>query len=321
MLEWDSPLFFLANALVPLVFYWTWTRRPKVRFSSLSLITAKPTIRVWTFWLPELLIGVGLVLAIIALARPQKTNTETIVESSGIDIMLALDVSGSMEQADYKISGRNVSRLNVAKAVMDTFVEERPADRIGLVVFGEEAITQVPLTLDHLGLSEFLTQVQIGMAGKRRTAVGDAIAIASQRLEKLEAPTKVVILVTDGQSNAGQIQPIDAAKAAAALGIKVYTIGVGADPSSIMEMLGATNDLDEDTLTQIAEITNAKYFRAGDTQTLKKVYDSINQLEVSEAKVKIWVDRDELYRKLLLPGIMFLFFGFILSSTVYRRLP
>jgi hypothetical protein len=184
------------------------------------------TWRVRLAWLPEALGILGLALLIFALARPQLTRRETVVQSEGIDIMLAIDTSGSMDAMDFEVNGREMNRLEVAKLVVGEFIRQRAYDRVGLVVFGEEAFTQAPLTLDHEGLLRFLSNVEIGIAGRSATAVGEAIAVSAARLSRLEAPTKVAIVLTDGRSNAGQVGPIEAAKAAAALGVRVYTIGV-----------------------------------------------------------------------------------------------
>ena len=256
------------------------------------------------------------------LARPQRVDREQHIESEGIDILLVLDTSGSMEQADYSVSGRRTSRLEVAKDVMARFVEGRPNDRIGLVVFGEQAFTQVPLTMDHDAMTRFLGQVEIGMAGERSTAVGDGLAVASRRLKELSAPSRVVILLTDGRNNAGQISPMQAAQAAEALGIRVYTIGVGGEGGrGPFGLFGGGGDLDERSLQAIAKTTGGQYFRAASTGALEKVYETIDTLEKSTAEVKEFVHREERFQPLAIWGLVALALNLLLGETALRRLP
>jgi Ca-activated chloride channel family protein len=273
-------------------------------------------------FLPSWLKVLGGVALIVAMARPQRVNTEQVVSSEGIDIVLAIDVSGSMEALDFRLQGREVDRLHVAKKVVGDFVESRPYDRIGLVVFGEEAFTQVPLTLDHDALSNFLRNVEIGMAGANRTAIGQALAISARQLGRLEAESRVVILLTDGRSNAGSLSPQQAAEAADALGVTVYTIGVGSTESRRRGLFGGrTEEIDEATLQEIAQVTGGQYFRATDTRSLSAIYSTIDELEKTTAEVEIRVEREELYRGILGPGILLIFTGLLLSQTWLRRLP
>jgi len=296
-----------------------------VRFSALSLVSGGASVRVALAWLPAALEILGLAALVVALARPQLTHRETVVESEGIDILLALDVSGSMESPDFELRGREASRLDVAKAVMARFVEGRPDDRIGLVVFGEEAFTQVPLTLDHDALLDFLDNVRIGMAGRRATAIGQGLAIAARPLARLEAPERIIVLLTDGRSNAGKLEPLEAAEAAAAVGIRVYTIGVGAVGGSNGGLFGVftrgRDEVDEATLKSVAEATDGRYFRATDTETLVQIYDTIDELEKSTAEVTEYIHREELFRFALVPGLALLGLQLLLAHTVFRRLP
>ena len=275
--------------------------------------------RVWVAWVPRLLQVLGLALAVVALARPVVTRKDVWVESEGLDIVLTVDTSGSMRAEDLSSGLTSVNRLQVAKGVMEEFVKLRPNDRIGLVVFGEEGFTQVPLTLDHQSLQDMLDRVEIGMAGAQGTAIGTAIAVSAKRLKDLDAKSKIVILLTDGRSNAGRVQPMEAAQAAAALGIKVYTIGVGAQQRGLFGMLD--EGLDEQGLMQIAEATGAKYFRATDVQGLRKIHDTINELEPSTAKVVQLVDRDEQFRRFLVPAALLLLGQIGLSATLLRKGP
>lgn len=299
--------------------------RAALRWSSLGSLAGRRSWRVRLSWLPRALGTLGLAALIGALARPQLTHRESVVKSEGIDIMLAVDVSGSMDSPDFVLRGREATRLDVAKVVIGQFIEGRPHDRVGLVIFGEEAFTQVPLTLDHEALLNFLSAVEIGMAGSRATAIGQGIAVASKRLAGLEAPSRVVILLTDGRSNAGSLTPLQAAEAAQALGIRVYTIGVGSDGSARAGIFGMfrtrSEEVDERTLRAVAEATGARYFRATDTQSLEAIYATIDELEKSTAEVTEYVHREEIYRRLLLPGIGLLLLQWLLEHTLFRRLP
>jgi Ca-activated chloride channel family protein len=271
--------------------------------------------------LPMLLQVVGLALCVIALARPRETVRDVVVESEGLDIILAVDTSGSMQATDFVVGGRQVDRLSVAKGVMADFIEGRPNDRIGVVVFGEEAFTHVPLTLDHQTLQAVLEQVEIGVAGAQGTAIGSAIAVGAKRLKDLEAPDRLMIVLTDGRNNAGRIAPMEAAQASSALGIKVYTIGVGAASRSAFGMLRIGDGLDEEGLTAIAEATGGRYFRATDTRSLVDIYATIDELEPSPAEVTELVAHVERYRWFLLPGTALLAVQLLLSRTWLRRGP
>ncbi len=320
MLEWANPWAWL---LVPFAVAAPWfSRRPRLAISSLAAVQLRPSLRATFAWLPELLGSVALLLFVVALARPQLVNRERSIDSEGIDILLVLDTSGSMQAEDYQIGGRAANRLEAAKEVVADFIERRPDDRIGLVVFGSEAFTQVPLTLDHAALTNFLGQVQIGMAGDKATAVGDALAITGKRLKDLEAPSRIAILLTDGRNNAGALKPLEAAEALKALGVKVYTIGMGsAGGGGGFFGMGGRSDLDEGTLTAIARTTGAEYFRAADTKALEAVYATIDKMEKSTAKVEEFVHRDERYHPWLAAGLLLLALRLLLSETWLRRLP
>jgi len=322
--EWASPWWFAAlpAAVLPfLALLRPWT----LRFSSFVSMRGGLSLRSAVHWLPSILQSMVIVLVILALARPQLVSRETERESEGVDIVLAIDTSGSMDAPDMGGPSGDLTRLEAAKRVMQEFVSTRKNDRIALVVFGKEAFTQVPLTLDKDGMHDFIGQLAIGMAGKQATSVGDAIAVSSKRLKELTAPSKVIILVTDGKSNAGQIQPVLAAQAAAALGIRVYTIGVGADqsrragPFGLMSMGAA--DVDEPTLRKVASLTGGEFFRASDRSTLAAVYARIDELEPSPAKVKEYVSRDELFARFLYPAIVLWLLDLLLISGPLRRTP
>ncbi len=318
--EWASPWAFLL--LIPvflLPFQARLTGRNRLAVGRIEALKTPITLRLVVAWVPGVLKVFGLFLLVLAMARPRFTQFDTQVESEGLDILLAIDTSGSMGNPDFRDGIRNVDRLTVAKTVVASFIEGRPNDRIGLVVFGEEAFTHVPLTLDHDTLLSVLDQVQIGLAGPQGTAVGSAIAVSAKRLKDLEAPGKLVILLTDGRSNAGTITPMQAAMAAAALNIKVYTIGVGKAGNSLFNPFGS--GLDERGLQQIAEATGARYFLATDSESLNEVYRIIDELEPSPAEVRQLVNHVELYRRLAIPGFLVLMLQVLLSSTWLRRGP
>lgn len=324
MLELGSPWWLAA---LPFVAWVPWWRRGlRVRLASLGSVQHRAGLRTVLGRLPPLLASMGLVLLTLALARPQLVDRERVLEREGIDIQIVLDTSGSMEAEDFVIGGRSANRLDVSKAVIAQFIEGRPDDRVGLVLFGEEAFTQVPLTLDHQAVVGMLSEVEIGMAGSRATAIGDAIAIAGRPLKDLEAESRVMILLTDGHNNAGHVDPVVAAKAADALGVRIYTIGVGSkDGARGGGLLGLfrsrRSDLDEPMLRKIAEQTHARYFRAADTKALADVYATIDELEKTTAEAKIYVHKEERFQMAAVFGILFLMLSTMLGETALRRLP
>jgi Ca-activated chloride channel family protein len=324
MLEWMHPVWFVALPLAVLPVA-AWMRPHAMQFGAVGAIRARRGVRVTATALPPLLEALAFVCVIAALARPQEIRRETIRETPGIDILLAIDTSGSMEAPDMGSNGFDLTRLEAAKRVMATFVEGRPDDRVGLLVFGEEAFVQVPLTLDHVALNDFIGQLEIGMAGKNATAVGSAVAVGAKRMKEIEAPSRILVLVTDGRSNAGPLGPLQAAEAAAALGIRVYTIGVGATNAGGGGLLGLLRgsgaDVDEPTLRAVATRTGGKYYRATDAAALGEVYADIDRLEKTTARTREFVHRDELFLMPLLPGLALLLAHTALTSTVLRRLP
>ncbi len=232
-------------------------------------------------------------LLVLAAMRPQWLGDPVALPVSGRDLMLAVDLSGSMQAEDFKINGRTVNRLQATKHVASEFIEQRKGDRLGLILFGEQAYLQTPLTFDRKTVNVLLQEAQIGMAGKA-TAIGDAIGLAIKRLtaanskntsqQNSKPKSRVLILLTDGANTAGEITPLKAAELAAQHGLKIYTIGIGADEMIRYSFFGAQRvnpsaDLDEKTLTAIAEQTGGKYFRARDTKQLAKIYNILNQLE------------------------------------------
>ncbi len=253
---------------------------------SLGARANRPETNRFRFWLALF----AWFLLIVATARPQWIGDTVEIPASGRDLMLAVDLSLSMEQEDFEMNGGIINRLEASKAVVGDFIERRVGDRIGLILFGERAYLQAPLTFDRKTVRTLLEESALGLAGKS-TAIGDAIGLAVKRLRKAKAKNKdikkVLILVTDGANTAGAIAPLDAADLAAHEGLKIYTIGIGADEMLVRSLFGVqrinpSRDLDEKTLRAIAEKTGGRYFRARDTQELEKIYALLDKLEPVE---------------------------------------
>jgi Ca-activated chloride channel family protein len=271
----------------------------------------------------------ALALFIVALARPQLGRVTTRVQATGVDIMLALDVSRSMLAEDFTIGNRRANRIDAVKLVTEQFIRERPNDRIGLVAFAGRPYLVSPLTLDHDWLIRNLERLRIGLV-EDGTAIGSAIASAANRLKDKEAKTKLIVLLTDGDNNAGKVQPLTAAEAAKALGIRIYTIGAGTEgeaPFPLTNQFGRTvyrNVLvkfDEKTLQEIAAMTNGQYFRATDTNSLRTIFGEIDKLEKSKVEVEKTAQYRDIFMWFLLPGLAFLALEILLSQTIWRRLP
>ena len=309
-----------AFLLLPLLLLPWKRRKADVPFPSLDLVHHRSTLRMRLVWIAPLLASCGLLLLIFALARPMEEKSKRVRTEEGLDIVLVVDTSGSMEEKDYSWKGARVSRMDVARLTLKEFVSDRPHDRIGLVVFGEEAFTQAPLTMDQKGLLPFLDQVQIGLAGESATAIGDGIAIAAQRLKSLNAPSKIMIVLTDGQSNRGS-DPVEMATACSDLGITIYTIGIGGGRAGLMGMMGLTSGVDKDVLEQISSITGGKSFFANTSGNLKTVYEEINSLEPSPAEFLEYTLRTEKFSGFALCGLFLLLMEWLVSQTIFRRFP
>lgn len=290
---------------------------PTLLFSSTSLVAslAKGKKTRPAALLPTLRLVI-LALLILAAARPQQGNTTSEIQASGIDILLAVDVSGSMEAMDFTLNNRPVNRLEVVKKVVDEFIEERPNDRIGLVAFGGRPYLVCPLTLDHDWLRKRLESLSIGMV-EDGTAIGSAIGSGINRLRDQDSKSRILILLTDGMNNAGRIPPLVAAEAAETLNIKVYTIGAGTrgeapmpvtDPFGRKQIRMARVDIDEKTLTAVAEKTGAQYFRATDTNSLTRIYNEINRMETTTRTIKKFENYRELFPYLVLAALSLLAF-------------
>lgn len=239
----------------------------------------------WRVWVAVL----AWCLLVLAAARPERIGDELDVPVAGRNLMLAVDLSGSMDQKDFELAGRRVDRLTATKAVASDFIERREGDRIGLILFGERAYLQVPLTLDRDTVKILLLEAEIGLAGEK-TAIGDAITLAVRRVHEQEkdAGEQVLVLLTDGANTAGQVQPLKAAELAQQVGLRIYTIGIGAETMDVSSLVGGRRainpsaDLDEATLTQIAQLTGGRYFRATDTASLQDIYALLDELEPVE---------------------------------------
>lgn len=304
---------------------------PAFRFSSIKLLSGlggslKAALGSNIIYLRCAALG----LMVFALARPQSPIKESIKRTEGIDIVLAIDVSTSMLAEDFTIGNKRYNRLDVVKQVVPEFVSARKNDRLAAVVFGARAYTICPLTLNHSWLLRGLSRVYPGML-EDRTAIGSALASSLNRLKKSKAKGKVIILLTDGRNNAGKITPMTAAEIARALNVKIYTIGAGTYglvpypiKNTIGEIVGYKTmrmDIDEDILRQIAHQTGAKFYRATDTKSLKKIYEEIDRLEKTPIEEKGYEEYNELFAKFLMSGLFILLLEVFLSNTLLRRIP
>ncbi|MCY3773364.1 MAG: VWA domain-containing protein [Gemmatimonadetes bacterium] len=330
------PMILGLLAALPVLLWWyrrqVKGRRGGMRFSDISVVSRlKPASILKYRHVPFALRAAAIGLAILALARPQTGTEGAEVMTEGIDIVLALDISGSMGAEDYK--PRN--RLYVAKSVISDFIRERKNDRIGMVVFAGRSFTQCPLTLDYDVLLGLLDQVEIGLT-EDGTAIGMGIANSVNRLRQSSAESKVVILLTDGVNNTGAIDPVTAAKAAKALGVRIYSVGIGKEEGAPIPVddpvLGRTyarnrdgslalTEIDEETLRQVAEITGGYYFKATDGEMLSHIYQRIDALERTEMKVIAYSRYTELFGYFLLPAMFLVLAETLLKHTRFRKLP
>ena len=329
-MHFANPWAFLTLILVPLL-VWRYLRRARsgegsLQFAStLALEGVRPP---WTVKMRHLLFGLkmaALSLAVFALARPQKGTEEEEMLTEGIDIVIALDASGSMAAEDFE--PRN--RLYVAKLVARKFVEELRHDRVGLVVFAGKAFTRCPLTLDYGVLLNVLDEVEIGSI-EDGTAIGNALATCLNRLRESKAKSKVIILVTDGVNNRGEIQPLDAAKIAQTLGVKIYTVGIGSqgtarfpvnDPTYGKVYVNMQVEIDEASLKRIAEITGGIYYRATDRPALERIFTEIGKLEKTRIAVRTYTHYDERFLSFLFPAGVLLLLTAAAGFTRFGKLP
>jgi Ca-activated chloride channel family protein len=304
--------------------------RPSFQFSTEELINnLQTTFRIRLHSGLIFLRLAALILLIIALSRPQSMLQESSIETEGVDIVLAVDVSTTMLAEDLEAGVSRKSRVNAVKDVVREFINNRHNDRIGIVAFASRAYTVSPLTLDYGWLLQNLDRVKVGLI-EDGTAIGSGISTSLNRLKDTQAKSKVVILLTDGRNNAGKISPLTAAEAAEALKIKIYTIGAGTKglaPFPAKDMFGnkvyqqVKIEIDEELLKQIAGKTHVRYFRATDTKSLRDIYMEINKLEKSHIEEKGYVEYKELFHLFLIPGLALLLLEIILNNTVLRKIP
>lgn len=255
----------------------------------------------------KIFIYLASIFLIIALAQPQKKNIQSEVKKNGVDIVLTLDISESMLGNDFR-----PNRLVASKKILLNFVDSRPSDRFSLVIFAGEAYTRIPLTFDYNTVERAIADVNINqIANQTGTAIGDGLAVAINRLQKSTAKSKVIILLTDGENNAGTIDPITSAQLAKSLGIKVYTIGVG----------GYRNTLDDELLSNIANTTGGAYFRAVDNNQLSQIFDKINSLEKTEIDTKVFYNIHEYFTTFIKISLFLLLIGVIFEFLIYIRIP
>jgi Ca-activated chloride channel family protein len=331
-MRFESPWWLLGLLLLPVVAWLRrrWTREATFVYSSVGLvkgITSLSRSRAGTVL--RGLRWVSMALVFVALARPQSGEGKAPVRASGVDIAVAVDLSGSMLAEDFELNGERVNRIAIAKDVLRSFIEQRPSDRFGLVVFAGRAYIAAPPTLDHDFLLRNLTRLDT--LNEQGTAIGSALSTAVNRLRDLPSKSRIVVLMTDGQNNSGNIPPLTAADAAKALSVKVYTIGVGTrgtaptpvgyDPFGRKVYRQVPVDIDEDTLTQIAERTGGKYYRADTTKTLRSIYAEIDRLEKTEMETAKYASWEELMGYAAVPAVVLLVLEMLLANTVWRKLP
>ena len=332
MFLFKDPVIFWLLLLLPVVLVVDRSRHSgsSFVFSSEDLVKdLKPTARVRLGKSLIVLRITAIALMIIALARPQAVLNGSKAVSEGVDIVLAIDTSTSMLAEDFMLGPRRINRFDLVREVVKDFIRKRKDDRISMVAFAARAYTVCPLTTDYAWLNENLDRVRVGMI-EDATAVGSAIASSINRLKNSKTKSKIIILLTDGVNNAGNISPLVAAEAARALKIKIYTIAVGTkglSPYPMKDYYGRTVyrnipiEIDEESLRKIAETTGGKYYLATDTEKLRNIYDEINRLEKSNIEHFGYREYSELFYYFLIPGMMLLIIGIFLSNTVFLKVP
>lgn len=317
----SHPYFLLLLLLIPLLVWLRHVRagRQSMQFSRTDVLHGlQKTWRIYLQPVIPLFFALGLVCLIVAMARPQRGLSNSRIRTEAVDIILLLDLSESMDQRDFVQFNQRISRLEASKDVIKRFLDKRSDDRIGMVGFASLPYAVAPLTLDHEWLVKRMEGLHTGMLDGRRTAIGDGIASAVNRLRESEAKSKIIILLTDGSNNFGTLSPENAANAAAALDIKIYTIGAGGAGVGFMLQ---RNQIDEGTLRTIAETTGAQFYRARDLQTLDAVYAQIDLLEKTEIEVESYTRYEETARTWIIAGIVMLAAEQLLGLTKLGRLP
>jgi Ca-activated chloride channel family protein len=329
LIEFADPYFLLLLLLIPFILLWRRKKHERVSLvysdiqflKTASMPSLRQRLKPLLIWIQLL----ALVLLIVGLARPRSKNAQSSITSEGIDIVLSLDVSRSMLIEDMG----NLNRMDAAKEVAEKFVRGRESDRVGLVVFAGKSFTQCPLTVDYPILISLIRQVSIGVV-EDGTAIGMGLINSVNRLRESKSKSKVVILLTDGQNNRGEIDPMTAAQIAQALNIRVYTIGAGKDglaripvddPFFGKQYVTAEVKIDEETLKGIAEVTGGQYFRATNQKALEDIYEQIGQMEKTKIDVRTYFRYEDLYPFLVIPALLLLSLHFVLIRTVFLELP
>ena len=311
--------------LIPCVIYLFWAAQKgrSLKFSSVKLLQSAGRATVVKHKIGKTLIVCGLIFSLLALARPQSTEQAEIINRQGIDIAILLDISGSMKSVDF-----NPNRLEVARQTIDDFIAERGNDRLSLVIFAGEAFTRIPLTLDHQVVRESLAGVSFESINQDRTAIGMAISVGLNRLKKSDAASKIMILLTDGDNNAGTIDPITAGNLAQELGIRIYPIGIGSDTLilPVQTFFGVQysqypGGFDEELLQQIAANTGGQYYRARDPQALEQVFATINELERTAFNDENYREYKELAYPFIMIALLLLTAGIILDKYIFVQIP
>jgi Ca-activated chloride channel family protein len=312
--------------LIPAAIFLFWFFRHKqgLKFSSVKLLRSAGKAKTIKHKIGKILIVCGLVLALTALARPQTTQKTEFILQQGIDIVMILDVSGTMQSIDFE-----PNRMEVARKTIDDFIAGRSSDRISLVIFAGDAFTRIPLTLDHSVVRESLAGVSTKSINQDGTAIGMAISVGLNRLKKSEAASRIMILVTDGDNNAGAIDPLTASNLAQESGIKIYTIGIGSDELilPVQGFFGQTQyqqypgGFDEALLKQIADITGGRYFKAEDPKALEQVFATINQLERTEFEDDNYKEYNELAFPIIMAALLLLAAGIVLDKYLFVQIP
>jgi Ca-activated chloride channel homolog len=318
-----APLFLLALLLLPVMFAWLMHRErhrtATLRFATVGLLK-RAGVRHSNLWrrMLNVMRVVALGLLVVAMARPQFGRVEKQTYSEGIDIMLVLDVSLSMRADDFY-----PNRLEAAKEVMQDFVDGRRGDRIGVVIFGTEALSLVPLTLHYGSVKSFIDRIKFNIVDGNTTAIGMGLSTALAKLKDSTAKSKIIILLTDGENNAGKIDPLTAAEAARTSKVRVYTIGVGSESRRGQGFfsLGPEPGIDEKSLTAIAEQTGGLYFRASDRQKLAQIYNQIDKLEKSRVEATQYDNFNDLIAWFTIPALLLLCFEWVLRSTRFLKVP
>lgn len=319
MFKFNDPYFFILILFIIYLFF----RKEKSKGIKVPSVQGikKYSLNSKKYLIGKYFILISCILMVIGLARPQRISDKKI-KKDGIDIVVALDLSKSMLQEDF-----NPNRLEKSKELLSKFISQRVNDRMGLVIFGGDAYTKIPLTFDNSMLREVVEKIKVDdITSNNRTAIGMGVGVAINRLKESESKSKVIILMTDGENNYGELSPIDATRLAKELGIKIYTIGIGAYERNIPSFFGTVRkvkntELDENLLTKMAEETNGKYFRASDEKSFEEIFSEINKLEKTEIEKQDFVQKEELYISFVKASLVFLLIGLFFEFLLFIRLP